>query len=99
MWICVVSSTDEVAKRNENTASSRYFSFLLSLRGNPSRIAGSSTWIIVIPAFSKSSISFLSAIAIWLKISALEISVLSNDQFRIVTGPVNIPLTGRLVKL
>ena len=93
MWICVSSFTDEVARRNANTASSRYFS------GKPSRSAGSSTWIIPMPAFSSSSISFLRAIAIWLKISALGISLRSNDQFRIVTGPVNIPLTGRLVKL
>ena len=83
-----------VARRNAFTAQSRYAWWSARRSGNSSRSAGSSTWMTRNPAASNSLTSSRSARAIWKAVSANGWSVRGNDQPRIVTGPVSMPLTG-----
>jgi hypothetical protein len=50
-----------------------------------------------IPALSRSTVSSRRASPICFAISSRGMSVRGKDQFRIVTGPVSIPFTGRFV--
>lgn len=72
---------------------------LLGKKRTPSRIAGSSTWMALIPAFSRSTTSSRRARASCLDCNSLETSARGKDQLRMVTGPVSIPFIGLVVKL
>lgn len=65
----------------------------------PSRIAGSSTWIALMPAFSRSMTSSRRANASCLDCNSRLTSARGNDQLRMVTGPVSIPFMGFVVRL
>ena len=67
--------------------------------GSFSRNAASSIWMILIPFFSRSRTSSRIASAICITCVFRLMSSRGNDQFKIVTGPVNIPFTGALVQL
>lgn len=88
------------------------FCFFLAMpgRGSPGKIftknysfltifAASSIWMILIPFFSRSRTSSRIASAINRTCVFRLMSSRGNDQFKIVTGPVNIPFTGALVQL
>ena len=62
--------------------------------GSPSRIAGSSTWMISTPAASRSTTSSRIASASCLHVSERGWSSRTNDHISIVTGPVSMPFTG-----
>lgn len=61
--------------------------------------AASSIWMILIPFFSRSRTSSRITSAICITCVFRLMSSRGNDQFKIVTGPVNIPFTGALVQL
>ena len=65
-----------------------------SRSGRSSRSAGSSTWMIPMPAASRSAISSRRARATWRAVSPSGWSSRTKDHARIVTGPVSMPLTG-----
>src|SRR5919106_2919048 len=94
VWTWVASRTGEVATLKLYTAYLRYSSQRSWRRGRPSRIAGSSTWITLIPACSRSTTSSRIASASCSHVSARGWSSRTNDHWSIVTGPVSIPLIG-----
>lgn len=61
--------------------------------------AAATIWMILIPFFSRSRTSSRIASAICITCVFRLMSSRGNDQFKIVTGPVNIPFTGALVQL
>lgn len=88
------------------------FCFFLAMlgRGSPGKsftknysfltiFAASSIWMILIPFFLRSRTSSRIASAICITCVFRLMSSRGNDQFKIVTGPVNIPFTGALVQL
>ncbi len=99
VWICVSSATPDAAIPNARTAQSRYAARSRAFSGNPSRSAGSSIWIIPMPAFSRSSVSCRSASAICKAVVARGWSSRTNDHCSIVTGPVSMPFTGFALRL
>ncbi len=98
MWIWVAGLAPPVARRKASTAQSRYSLRPVSRSGNSSRTAGSSTWMIAIPAASRSAISSRMASANWSAVSCSGWSWRTNERASIVTGPVSMPLTGLSVR-
>ena len=97
VWICASSRTPEAVRRKHSTAHSRYAGQPLRRSGSPSRMAGSSICTTLTPADSRSHASSRMARAIWRAVSRRGWSSRTNDHWSIVTGPVSMPLTGRLV--
>ena len=94
MCTWVSSLAPAVASLKEFTDQSRYAALSAFRRGRSSRRAGSSTWMMPMPAASRSAISWRSARATWLAVTPSGWSSRTKDHARIVTGPVSIPLTG-----
>ena len=92
------SSTPEVLRRNARTAESRYSWCLDLSSGSSSRNAGSSTWMILMPAASRSLTSSLRASPICAATSLNGRSSRGKDHAIIVVGPVSMPFTGLSVR-
>ena len=93
----MASVAPEVARRKESTLQPRYLAWSVARSGSSSRSAGSSIWMMPMPAACRSAISSRSARATWLAEVASGWSSRMKLQARMVTGPVSMPLSGLLV--
>ena len=85
--------TPLAAMRNDAPAHSRY-AFQSARSGRPSRKAGSSIWMMPMPAFSRSSTSSRMRARAAARYVERGWSSRTKDHCRIVTGPVSMPFIG-----